>query len=730
MKTTRHLNFIIVLLISFIFISCSEQGGQNTVHSRPDSTRYTIKLLIEGLDEPMAMQILPDNDVLIIERKGAIKLYKSVSKKFKTIAHINVFTGIEDGLLGAALDPQFKTNRWVYFYYAVQGDKAINRLSRFEFRDESLVASSEKILLEIPTQRKYCCHAGGSIAFGPDNSLYLSTGDNTNAEEAEGYVPVDERPGHELADDQATAANNNDLRGKILRIKPEANGGYTIPKGNLFPADGSAGRPEIYVMGCRNPFRISVDQKTGFLYWGDVGPFTSVPGEEGTLSYDEINQAKKPGFYGWPYFLGNNEPFPHYDFASKKAREKHDARKPINNSPNNTGSRELPAAQPALIWYGRLASKRWPLVGKGGASAMAGPVFYSDMYSSDKVKLPDYYNGKLFIYDWVRRWIMAVSLDSKGNYVSMEPFLNHLKLAAPMDIKIGSDGAMYVLEYGTNWFSKNADARLVRIEYTEGNRNPVANIITDKLYGASPLTVRFSGDSSMDYDGGKLKYEWHVQGKKLTGNNINYTFDKAGVFDVGLTVSDEQGGNGTATIQIKVGNTPPEVNILSDANRSFYWDNSFVDYNVKITDREDSAINNSRAGISMRYIEHGKDLASGIADDPGSQVVEEAPLIANLDCKTCHSMDASSVGPAFKEIAARYHGKPGVSNQLADKIIKGGSGNWGTREMMGHPEMSQTDAKKIADYILALNDQKAKLPLHGKFQLKEHIGKPDRRAHV
>lgn len=88
-------------------------------------------------------------------------------------------------------------------------------------------------------------------------------------------------------------------------------------------------------------------------------------------------------------------------------------------------------------------------------------------------------------------------------------------------------------------------------------------------------------------------------------------------------------------------------------------------------------------------------------------------------------MDASSVGPAFKEIAARYHGKPGVSNQLADKIIKGGSGNWGTREMMGHPEMSQTDAKKIADYILALNDQKAKLPLHGKFQLKEHIGKPN-----
>ena len=75
-----------------------------------------------------------------------------------------------------------------------------------------------------------------------------------------------------------SSGNANDLRGKILRIHVEADGSYTIPDGNLFPKDGSQGKPEIYVMGARNPYRIWVD-KRGFLYWGDVGPDGGVASE-------------------------------------------------------------------------------------------------------------------------------------------------------------------------------------------------------------------------------------------------------------------------------------------------------------------------------------------------------------------------------------------------------------------------------------------------------------------
>ena len=462
----------------------------------PDSTRFTTMMLAQGLDEPMEMAILPNLNVVIVERKGGVRLYDAREKQLKTIAHLNVFSGIEDGLLGVAIDPDFSRNNWIYLYYGVGGEKAVSRLVRMELRGEELIQSTEKILLEIPTQRKYCCHSAGYLTFDVDGNLYLSTGDNTNAEETEGYTPVDERPGRELADDQATAANTNDLRGKILRIKPLPDGpagapAYAIPDGNLFPKDGSKGRPEIYIMGSRNPFRVSIDPKTKYVYWGDVGPDTKVPSAEGgVMSFDEINQARKPGFYGWPYFLGNNEAFPKYDFATRQEGPRKDPQRPINDSPNNTGLRELPPAQPPLIWYAKGESKRFPLVGKGGASAMAGPVYYSDLYPNAPYKLPAYYDGKLFIYDWIRKWIMAVTLDEKGNYAGMEPFLPHLNVVAPVDMQIAPDGAVYLLAYGTNWFARSADAGLIRVEYSEGNRNPVATISASALYGAATLPSR------------------------------------------------------------------------------------------------------------------------------------------------------------------------------------------------------------------------------------------------
>ena len=106
--------------------------------------------------------------------------------------------------------------------------------------------TSEQVIIEIPTQREECCHAAGSLEFGPNGNLFISTGDNTSPRESDGFSPSDEREGRGPFDAQKYSSNTNDLRGKILRIKPTADG-YEIPKGNLFAADGSEGRPEIYV---------------------------------------------------------------------------------------------------------------------------------------------------------------------------------------------------------------------------------------------------------------------------------------------------------------------------------------------------------------------------------------------------------------------------------------------------------------------------------------------------
>jgi cytochrome c len=702
------------------------------ISEAPDSSRFTYTKLVSGLDEPMGMAILPNYDIVIAERKGAVRYFNNATKELSTVAQFNVFSGIEDGLLGVAVDPDFKDNNWIYFYYGVGGEKSVSHLARFEMKGQNLVQDSKKVLLEIPTQRKYCCHSAGYLTFS-GGLLYLSIGDNTNAEEIEGHTPIDERPGRQLSDDQAATANSNDYRGKILRIKPEADGTYSIPDGNLFPKDGSLGKPEIYAMGVRNPFRISVDPKTKYLYWGDVGPDTEVEGSEGKMSYDEINQARKPGFFGYPYFLGDNEVFPDYDFATKKEGPGKDPQKPVNDSPHNTGIRELPPAEPAFIWYGKGPSKKYPLVGKGGASAMAGPVYYSDLYSNAPYKLPEYYNGKLFIFEWIRKWIMAVTMDAHGNYVSMEPFLPQLKVVAPIDMQIAPDGAIYLLAYGTNWFARNTDSGIIRVEYAEGNRNPIAAVSTGRTIAAAPFTATLSAKGSRDYDAAdKLTYEWKIGAKKLSGEDIKYTFTKPGVYNVVLTVSDQNGGKGTATTEFKIGNTPPDVRITTKANRSFYWDNAPFDYNIQVNDQEDGQIKREKIHAGFNYLAFGKDLAGALSDSEGENIRYAATvkLYASLDCKACHTMETKSIGPALKDISKKYAGNAGAAEMLARKIIAGGSGNWGSYPMPPHADLPEKDAKEIAGYILSLGQKAGQTPLSGQLKLTEHIGKGNEGAYV
>src|SRR5690606_40932855 len=99
---------------------------------------------------------------------------------------------------------------------------------------------SEQIILEVDSQREICCHTAGSIAFGPDNMLYLSTGDNStpfNEKGAKyissGYAPLNDLPGREQYDARRSSGNTNDLRGKILRAKVNEDGTYSIAEGNL-----------------------------------------------------------------------------------------------------------------------------------------------------------------------------------------------------------------------------------------------------------------------------------------------------------------------------------------------------------------------------------------------------------------------------------------------------------------------------------------------------------------
>ncbi|MCH6235454.1 PQQ-dependent sugar dehydrogenase [Cognataquiflexum rubidum] len=712
------LPIILFSAMLIVFASCQKEE-EKFVTEKPEDSRFTKVALVEKLDEPMELEVLSDGRVIFIERKGKVKMYEPSNGGTKEIGFLNVYFDGEDGLLGLAKDPGFDKNSWIYLYYAPIEPVSINRLSRFTLVDDMIEMASEKIMLEIPHFRG-CCHSGGSIEFDHKGNLFLSLGDDTTPFESDSYNPIDERNGRpENVDAQRSSGNSNDLRGGILRITPQPDGTYTIPEGNLFPVGTPDTRPEIYVKGNRNPFRISVDQKNGYLYWGEVGPDATKDSlQRGPRGYDEVNQAKKAGFFGWPYLIANNKPYWYYDFEKQQSIFEYDPKAPVNNSPNNTGVKQLPPAQPAFIWYPYADSEDFPQLGSGGRNAMAGPVYYHDLFPKTEVKFPKYYHGKLFIYDWMRNWIFTVTMDENSDLDSMERFLPTLVFDKPVDMQFGPDGSLYVLEYGTYWSAQNDDSGLYKIEFSAGNRKPVAKAAADKNQGAAPLTVQFSSEGSMDFDEGDslLTYGWDFEGTgkiQSREQNPTFTFEKTGIFKPTLTVTDNEGKIDTYQLEVTVGNEPPEISIQMDNNQSFYWGNPSIDYQVTVADREDGVIPADKIMVTWDYLKNGFDrveAAEGHQQETPSVSLLGQNLTVKSGCNACHGIDNPSIGPSYATVAVKYESDPSGKNYLVKKITNGGGGVWGERQMPSHAHLSQGDIGEMVEYILSLSPNKQSNP--------------------
>ncbi len=80
-------------------------------------------------------------------------------------------------------------------------------------------------------------------------------------------------------------------------------------------------------------------------------------------------------------------------------------------------------------------------------------------------------------------------------------------------------------------------------------------------------------------------------------------------------------------------------------------------------------------------------------------------LIATNDCLTCHKVDEKVTGPAYRDVANKYDNTDANIKMLADKVIKGGSGNWGTIPMTPHPSLAEADAEQMVKYILLLRNK-------------------------
>ncbi|HEY8340480.1 MAG TPA: ThuA domain-containing protein [Egibacteraceae bacterium] len=475
-------------------------GGTDWAHFR--------KVQLDGNARfPSELQIAEDGTVYYIEMgerrqtntPAALKKIHPRTGEVTVLDTINVYTGIatgnaqEDGLLGFELDPNFMSNNRVYLGYSVPGNIpcpptdsgsgnncGINRVSRFTLTPSGL--TNEQVIIEVTVQRTNCCHAAFSLELAPNGDLYISTGDDTDPFQSQGYAPIDERPGRSAYDAQRSAANTNDLRGKILRIRPNPNSpGYTIPPGNLFPPGTPNTRPEIYAMGLRNPFRFEIDPATGMVYGADYGPDAGSPnpnrGPEGRVTWHWY----RPGNYGWPYCHGGAA-YVDYDFATGQSGETFDCNNLVNDSPNNTGLTNLPPVIQPELYYGRQSyangGANWPDIGTGGAP-MGGPVYRYDPDIESDRKWPRSYDGQVFFGEWGRTSnnMYNFVLDNNGTELAdIVPLFHGVfnPWTRPHDMEFGPDGALYLIQWGHS-FGTTGVSTIERVDYVGGGPESCLN---------------------------------------------------------------------------------------------------------------------------------------------------------------------------------------------------------------------------------------------------------------
>ena len=226
-----------------------------------------VATVARGLEIPWDIAFLPDRRALVTERPGRVRmLSRNGHLRRSAVARVPVSAIGEGGLLGVAIDPAFRRNRFVYLYYTTFGRM---RLERWRLADGRLTRQAGLVRgIEAGS-----IHDSGRIAFAPDGRLFVSTGDA-------GHGPLAQDP--------------SSLNGKFLVLTPRR---YRARRPS---------RPAVYSLGHRNAQGFAWQPGTGRMFSTEHGP-TGFDGPEG---WDEVNIVRRGGNYGWPTAFGPAQPPP------------------------------------------------------------------------------------------------------------------------------------------------------------------------------------------------------------------------------------------------------------------------------------------------------------------------------------------------------------------------------------------------------------------------------------
>lgn len=283
---------IVAAVIAFLAVACTSLLAEAEA-AKPQQTMQLKAREIGRVLNPVYTAVPPGdagrNKVFVVQRGGDVRIIRDGTLLRQRFLSVRDLVGDfnEQGLLSIAFHPRYERNGRVYAYFADLDDNVrVVSFERSADRPLSVDPDSMRDVITIPHPR-FPAHNGGTVAFGPDGNMWLAPGD-----------------GGGPCDPDENAQNTESLLGKLLRITPLPNGGYTVPSDNPFV--GQAGRDEIYAYGFRNPFRFSFDVRTNTITIGDVGQRRT---EE--IDRERLSVARGANF-GWDALEGS-DPLIHLD---------------------------------------------------------------------------------------------------------------------------------------------------------------------------------------------------------------------------------------------------------------------------------------------------------------------------------------------------------------------------------------------------------------------------------
>lgn len=479
----------------------------NHVFADPPTNFQRTLLVGSNLNAPTGLGIAPDGRIFILERAGAVKIYKNGALLPTPFTTLPSAASGDRGLAGITFDPNFLQNHYVYFYYTDAVDLH-NKLVRFDASTDT--AQNGPVVLYQTTDQSFQLHIGGTIAFGPDGKLYISIGDN------------------------GTFPNAQDLtnpHGKIIRLNPDG----TIPTDNPFYNTPNASK-EIWAYGFRNPFRFSFDSANGNLYVGDVGEATT----------EEIDHVTKGKNYGWPNCEGPCSP-PNSLYTDPIYSWNHDPNIAGGSAASVAGpvyrGQMFPTSYVGQLFFGDYAQgwiKTMALDSNGNNAGVTS--FDPNVGSVTDMKI-DPKDGSLYYTTIFPGALYQVTYSTTGNKLTVNASANTTSGPAPLTVNFSSSGTnssnndplSYNWDFGDGTSStspnpshtyNNPGRFTVQLKVTDGTLTDLAVPIVVQVGTPPTVTINSPANNFTYKAGDTINYSISAKdsnGNSLSGNNVQTT---------------------------------------------------------------------------------------------------------------------------------------------------------------------------------------------------------------